>query len=776
MTFHHSDAELEDLVQQMTLEEKVDLVSGQGLWRTAVNYRLNVPETVMTDGTNGVRYSADQIDRRGSASSGLTQFLEVVNKPRSESGAQTFGSTKPATVFPSASCIGCSWDEDLLYLMGQTLASECQHYGVNMLLGPGVNIRRTPLAGRAYEYHSEDPLVNGTLAAALINGLQDHGVGASLKHLACNNSEIERTTMSSDVDERALREIYLRAFEAALERSTPWSVMSSYNRLNGEQTAHSKFLLTDILRDEWGYGGLVVSDWYAIKDRPASLRAGNDLDMPESVPRKQQLLAALEKGEIEVHTLDRSCLRVLRYVRQARQGEDRTATAAFSAHHAVARELAAESVVLARNNSNTLPLVPGETGRVLVLGAGATAPVIQGSGSATTRPAQMDVPLDYLRTTLGQDRVHHIEGPDVDDKTLNAALGAAEAVVIFTSTTVQSDGEGADRRDLNLAALHDALIHRVARFHSRVIVVVASPDAVELPWLNEVGALLVTFFPGQGGGKAISDVLCGLHNPSGKLTVSFPARKEDIPGFHTYPGENGHHIYSEGHFVGYRFYDLKRIEPAIPFGHGLSYTAFEYDGLRVAPHSVSCDAVPSIECQVRNTGARGGKEVVQLYIRPIKPGLSRPVRELKGFRKISLAPGERKTVRFELTLRDFQYWDPSLGRWALRADGFVIEIGASSRDIRLSEKIGCDPDRSAYSQIRFDTQPTVIFKHPSGRHLVASFLVRELGLSSEEAERVLKLCEESFVGLADTLNWFFGAEIEDARISALIDEINRSNS
>ena len=773
MTFQHSDAELDELIQSMSMEEKVDLVSGQGLWRTAVNYRLNIPETVMTDGTNGVRYSADQIDRRDATANGFSQFLEVLNKPRSESGEQTFGSTKPATVFPSGSCMGCAWDEELLYLMGRTLAAECQHYGVNMLLGPGVNIRRTPLAGRAYEYHSEDPLLNGALGAALINGLQDHGVGASLKHLACNNSEIERTTMSSDVDDRALREIYLRAFEAALERSTPWTVMSSYNLLNGEQTAHSTFLLTDILREEWGYDGLAVSDWYAIKDRPESLRAGNDLDMPESAPRKLELLAALRSGSLAVETLDRSCRRVLRFVRQAKRGEDRKVVADFPAHHLVARELAVESVVLACNENGTLPLDPDGTGEVLVLGTGAAAPVIQGSGSATTRPTETDVPLDRLRETLGRARVVHLDGLTTDEGILTNALGRAEAVVIFANTMVQSDGEGADRADLNLAEGYDDLIRTVARNHARVIVVIASPDAVAMPWIDEIGALLLTFFPGQGGGGAVSDILCGLRNPSGKLTVSVPKRKEDIPGFHTYPGENGHHVYSEGHFVGYRFYDIKKIEPAIPFGHGLSYTTFDYSALRVSHPEVSCDTIPFVECDVRNTGAMAGKEIVQLYIRPENPGLSRPLRELKGFRKIALAGGEQKTLRFDLGLRDFQYWDPALGRWALRADGFFIEIGASSRDIRLAARIGCDSDRTAFVPVRLDTQPAVIFRHPTGRKLVASFVMREMKVSADEADRILTMCEDSFLGLADTLNWFFGSDIEPERVAALLNRINQ---
>lgn len=776
MPFQPTDAEIAELVQAMSLEEKVDLVSGRGLWRTAVNYRLNIPEVVMTDGTNGVRYSADQIDGEDPGASGFSQFLEVINKPRSETGEQTFGSTRPATVFPSASAVGCSWDADLLHRMGAALATECQHYGVNLLLGPGVNIRRTPLAGRAYEYHSEDPLVNATLCAALINGLQENGVGACLKHFAANNSEIERTTMSSEITDRALREIYLRAFEATLERSAPWTVMSSYNRLNGEQTSQSTVLLTDILRDTWGFAGLVVSDWYGIKDRPASLRAGNDLDMPESVPRKLQLLDAVRAGEVPVATLDRSCARVLDFVRKAKQGEDRGVTADFEAHHDIARRLAADSIVLARNERGTLPLRPEEMTDVLVIGRGATVPVIQGSGSATTRPTAIDIPLDALGAVLGAGRVRHLDDVPASDDALDAALAGADAVVIFANTLVQCDGEGADRSDLRLMDGQDEAIARVARRHSRVAVVVAGPDAVEMPWLDEIGALLLTFFPGQGGGRAVAEILCGRHNPSGKLTVSFPRRVEDIPAFHTYPGENSRHVYAEGHFVGYRYYDLKKIEPALPFGHGLSYTAFEYDGLELGGSVVDRDAVPSVSCRVRNAGPMAGKEVVQLYIRPIGPGLSRPLRELKAFRKIALAPGDSATVRFELTLRDFQYWDPALGRWALRAEGFAVDIGASSRDIRLSARLDCRSDRSAFVPVQFDTQPSVIFRLPQGREMVAGFVMREMNVTRAEADSVLKMCEDSFLGLADTLNWFFGNAVRVERVSDLLDDINRTTA
>ncbi|CAH2409668.1 glycoside hydrolase family 3 protein [Mesorhizobium escarrei] len=362
-----SDSDLSSLVDEMTSEEKADLLTGKGLWRTAANYRLNIPEIIMTDGTYGVRYSIDQIDGINDERTNLEQFLSVVNQRADQPLAPDFSSTRPATCFPNGSAFGCSWDVDLAYELGRVLAAECQAFGVNLLLGPGINIRRTPLGGRSYEYYAEDPVLAGDLAASVINGLQKNGVGASLKHFACNNSEIQRTTMSSDVDERALREIYLAGFERAIRKSNPWTVMSSYNRLNGVQAAESHWLLTKVLRDEWNYDGLVVSDWHGIKDRPAAAIAGNDLDMPESRSRRRRLLAAMENGSVPMAAVDQSCIRILELVRRAKGGERRDATFDLEANHELARKMAAESIVLLKNEGPLLPLPPGLK-RIVVIG------------------------------------------------------------------------------------------------------------------------------------------------------------------------------------------------------------------------------------------------------------------------------------------------------------------------------------------------------------------------------------------------------------------------
>jgi beta-glucosidase len=783
MAFAWSDKELRKLVGRMTDAEKAELLSGKGLWRTAANYRLNIPETIMTDGTYGVRYSADQIDGDGSGTSGLQQFLEIVNRRSSgstDSGA--FGSTKPATCFPNASLFACSWDIDLAYELGQALAHECHHLGVNLLLGPGINIRRMPLAGRSYEYYSEDPLVAGEIAAAVINGLQDSGIGASLKHFACNNSEIERTTMSSDVDERALREIYLAGFERAIAKSNPWTVMSSYNLINGVQAAENEWLLTKVLRNDWFYDGLVISDWYAIKDRPQSLRAGNDLDMPESPVRRAALLLAIEAGEVDAQLVDQSCLRVLQYVRKAKAGERRNYVCDFEANHQLARRLAAESLVLLKNDDDALPLEPKRDKRVLLVGPGAVTPIIQGSGSATTRPTQVDCPLEEIRTILGEEvTLDHCTGvtetAGVQERLRTEAVELArkaDIVIVFANPDVNADGEGSDRKDLRLASGQDELISALGRTSARIVVVLTTPDAVEMPWIEDVEAVIAAFFPGQGGGRALADVLTGRVNPSGKLTVSFPIRLEDVPGYHSYPGENSHHNYSEGIFVGYRYYDLKRLAVAFPFGHGLSYTKFRYSGLSVDQKEVALGQDVEVSFDVTNEGARAGKEVVQVYVRPNRPALRRPLRELKGFRKIALAPGETKRVTVTLSTRDFQHYDTAVGRWVLRADSFDIEIAASSRDIRLSANVPCVSEKRGYRKIDRDTQPVILARNPQATEHFLNFLMSALKINRPEAETLFEYCKSSFLGIPDTLAWFIGGgALSEEKVQAVIDEINR---
>ncbi|WP_027687347.1 beta-glucosidase family protein [Rhizobium leguminosarum] len=779
--FQHTDDEMALLVDQMTAAEKADLLSGRGLWKTADIERLGIPSILMTDGAYGVRYSTTQIDAGDSDDNSLQGFLALVNQQADEAGSM-FGTTRPATCFPNGNLLGCSWDVDLAYRMGAALAAECQHFGVHLLLGPGINTRRTPLAGRAYEYYSEDPVINGDLAAALICGMQDNGVGASLKHFACNNSEIERTTTSSDVDERALREIYLAGFERAIEKGKPWTVMSAYNPVNGIHATQNSWLLTTVLRQEWGYDGLVVSDWHAIRDRPASLAAGTDLDMPESKPRKSQLLAAIEAGRIGRETIDASCMRVLDLVQRCKANERPGTPADLEDHHMLSRQIAAESIVLLRNENAALPLNANASPRILVVGNGAISPAIQGSGSATTNPYRVDVPFKQICNRAGENcTVRHMPF-DVETATaavsaINTVLHAAadsDVVVVFAENEKSRNGEGNDRDTLKLLRGHDDLISALAAAGRRVVVVLSMPDTVEMPWLYEVDAVLACFFPGQGGGEAIACVLFGDQNPCGKLSASMPVRIEDIPGWHSYPGDHGRHVYSEGIFVGYRYYDLKAVTPAFPFGHGLSYTTFAYENM-----SLDCQKVESGTCctatvTIRNTGLVAGKEIVQLYVRPVKSGLKRPIRELKAFAKVYLEPGEAKTVAVALQPRDFQYFDVSRSSWVLDAEAFVVEAAASSRDIRLSNTLPCRRQTFAPEKLSPQSPPSVVFSHPQAETVLRDFFEANLSLSNAQAQAILDQLRGSFLGFYDTLSWFVGDSVHETDIAAILDELNES--
>lgn len=755
----------------MTTEEKIALTAGHGMWRSRAIPRLGIPAILMTDGTYGVRYSIDQIDREAGKVD-IRSFLGLVNQKK-RGMSEAFGRTRPATCFPNGSAIGCSWDVQLAYRVGAALAAECRNFGVHLLLGPGINTRRTPLAGRAYEYYSEDPVINGDIAAGVINGLQDNGVGATLKHFACNNSEVERTTMDSIVDERALREIYLRGFERAIAKSAPWAVMSSYNRLNGEQASQSRHLLTGVLREDWGWDGLVVSDWHGIKDPVAALAAGSDLDMPQAEVRIDEVRAAAAAGTLDLAALDRAAGNMLRLIAKAKAGEGPVALD-LASHHALAVEAAAESVVLLKNDG-TLPLA--ETARLAVIGRAAEAPMIQGSGSATTNPFQVDRPLDCIRA-LAPDTTYapgYAEDGSVTDALLDQALmhaEAAETVLVFVHAQSGEDGEGADRRSLALAPGQDALIAALTATGRPVIVMVMSPDAVVMPWIADVAGVFALFFAGQGLGAAIAALLFGRANPCGKLSATFPARVEDIPGWMSYPGEAGRHPYVEGPHVGYRGYDRRGTAPLFPFGHGLSYTSFTYDGLSFDRYMLGRGETLTVRFTVTNTGNRPGKEIVQLYLAPESCALSRAPRELKAFTKLALEPGESREVSLSLETGDFAYWHPDFGDWTVDDGQYRVEIGASSRDIRLGKALRVATAIARHGFVTLETQPKHILDYPRARAEFGSFLCERLGITDEEADRMLSFCVTSFFGIHTTLNYFFKQSFTREDVQKVLDRIN----
>ncbi|MDM4206781.1 beta-glucosidase [Klebsiella spallanzanii] len=768
----------------MSAEDKVALLTGSGLWRTASLPQYGIEDIIMTDGTYGVRYSSAQIDGREKWS--MDDFISVITQTADQASAEEsaakggsealFSASLPATCFPNGSSLACSWDVELVHQMGQALGTECQQMGVGILLGPGINIRRTPLAGRGYEYYAEDPIVSGDIAAALINGLQQEGVGASLKHFAANNSEYRRTEMDSIIEERALREIYLAGFQRAIAKSQPWTVMSSYNRLNGVQTSQDPFLLTQVLRDEWGYSGLVMSDWYGIKDRPASLMAGNDLAMPETRRDKQTLLAAIEAGDVPMAVVDRACLRMLELLNKVQCHRRPQTRADFPAHHALAQRLAGESIVLLKNENDLLPLRPEKTPRIAVLGKPAQEPVIQGSGCATTVPYLLDRPLDEIFDLAGDDfSVSWAVGaPDdlrCDEQALAQACSVAQeadVAVLFVSTAVGEDGENGDRQDLNILPVHERLIREVAAVQPNVVVVLANSDAVVMPWLGECKVLLETFFAGQGMGRAVAEILFGQRNPCGKLTVTVPNTLEETPAWLHYPGENLRHHYGEGLFVGYRYYDKRRLTPLFPFGFGLSYTRFAYDNIALSTSRLGENDTLTVSFDLTNCGEFAGKEVVQLYVSAPEGELIREVQALKAFSKVALSAGESRRVSLQLPVAELACYHPGLGDWVVMPGIWQIRVGGSSRDLPLTAEIEIDcPPR--YVPLRDDNSLQQLIQQPEVFARVVELIADKSQLPPEQVrEKLIRLAPDLFCGLLIALTEFLALDIDRDELNAVL--------
>lgn len=670
------------IVAELTLEEKASLCLGSDFWHTAPVERLGVPAVMVADGPHGLRKQPHEADHAG------------------------LGGSNPATCFPTASALGSSWDVDLLRSVGEALGRETRAEDVAVLLGPGINIKRSPLCGRNFEYLSEDPWLSGVLGTAFVQGVQSQGVGTSVKHYAANNQETDRVRVSADVDERTLREIYLPAFERVVEQAQPWTVMCSYNRVNGVHVSQDPWLLTRVLREEWGFDGLVVSDWGAVHDRVAALAAGLDLEMPPQLGWSDRAVVdAVRAGDLDEALLDAAVTRVLSLVARSPQPYDGEPVD-HDAHHALAREAARECAVLL-SNDGLLPLDLPAGATLAVIGEFARTPRFQGAGSSQVNPTRVDAALDELRAGV-PDGVEVAFaagfglGPEEDDGTLAdeavALAGRADVAVLFLGLPARDESEGFDRTHMDLPAAQVALLERVAQVNERVVVVLANGSAVlTSPWQQHAGAILECWLTGQAAGGAAADLLLGVANPSGRLAETVPVRLEDTPSFLNFPGDSGHVRYGEGVFVGYRGHDRLRQQVSFPFGHGLSYTTFGYDDLAVevtGSHAEGTLAV-TVTCRVTNTGGRAGKEVAQLYVSDVAASVARPPRELRGFTKLELAPGESATATFALSGRNLSYWSETVRDWVLEPGEFVFAVGASSRDLRVSGTAYVDAPRVA---------------------------------------------------------------------------------
>lgn len=690
--------ELEELCAKMTLEEKAGLCSGSDFWHTKPIERLGIPAMMVSDGPHGLRKQKEEGDHLG-----VNDSIKAV-------------------CFPTGCTIAASFDRDLIREMGEALGTSCQAEGVGVILGPAVNIKRSPLCGRNFEYYSEDPCVAGEMAASYIEGVQSKNVGTSIKHFMANSQETRRMSSDSRVDERTMREIYLPAFETAVKKSHPWTVMCSYNRINGTYAAENNWLLTEVLRDEWGFDGFVVSDWGAVNDRVAGIKAGLDLEMPPSFGVNDRLIVeAVKNGTLDEKVLDETVIRILNIIYRYMENRDKTAVFDRDAQHDLGRKAAEESLVLLKNEG-VLPLKKEQ--KIAVIGQYAKTPRYQGGGSSHINSYKVSGMLDFVRD---MENITYAQGYDdsleasagmADDhkaKTLLEeavrAAKEAETAVIFAGLPDSFESEGYDRKHMRMPDSQNLLIHEVAKVQPNTIVVLHNGSPVEMPWADEVKGILEAYLGGEAVGEAEYNILFGKVNPSGKLAETFPMRLEDNPSYLYYIGEGDTTEYREGIFVGYRYYDKKKMQVLFPFGHGLSYTEFAYSNLRlecgdqktsgsiIGSSSVTdaqnMDDILKIEdidwmtvsVDVTNTGSVEGKEVVQLYIADDESSVIRPVKELKGFEKVSLKPGETKTVSIELDSRAFAYYHTQLKKFFVESGIFSILVGSSSRDIRGEAKV-----------------------------------------------------------------------------------------
>ena len=781
--------DIEKIIQQMTLAEKADFCSGSDFWHTQPVERLGVPAVMMSDGPSGLRKQDEQGDHLG------------INE------------SIPAVCFPSSAAVASSFDTALAEKLGNTLGNECRAENLALLLGPGLNIKRSPLCGRNFEYFSEDPYLSGEMGAALVKGIQSNGVGSCIKHFAANNQETDRMVSDSVMDERTLHEIYLPAFETVVKKAQPLGVMAAYNKLNGTHCSENKELLTDILRKRWGYEGMVVTDWGAVKDRAKGIAAGQDLEMPGGSGRgTNSILSAIKAGTLSEEELNTAVRNLLRFVDSVTEAESTNAVFDRDADYRMAVSVAENSAVLLKNEKGTLPLAKGC--KAVFLGEFAEHPRYQGGGSSHVNSAKVSCALEHAPG------VAYAQGYRTDEDTVDPALEQAavaaavdaDVAVIFAGLPERYESEGYDRTTLAMPENQNHLIAAVAAVQPNTVVVLHNGSAVEMPWLNDVPAVLELYLAGDGAGEAAVDLLYGAVNPSGKLAETFPRKLSDTPAYLSFPGERETSVYTEGVFVGYRYYDTKEADVLFPFGHGLSYTTFAYSDLRLS-HSIvregedvqvtvtvtNTGAVSGKETvqlyvtppkgerhrpvretsvytegvfvgyryydtkeadvlfpfghglsyttfaysdlrlshsivregedvqvtvTVTNTGAVSGKETVQLYVTPPKGERHRPVRELKGFAKVSLQPGESKDVQFTLDKRSLAYYEPELHDFYAESGTYQICVGASSRDLRLTGSLEWQAAQPL--PVHFTAASTLkqVMTHPVGAAIIGPILQR----------------------------------------------------
>lgn len=659
-----------DIISKLTLEEKAALCSGKDFWHLVGVERLGIPSIMVTDGPHGLRKQ---------------------NQEKTAAG-DVLGNSAPATCFPTASATASSWDTDLICEMGKALGDECLKENVSVLLGPGINMKRSPLCGRNFEYFSEDPFLAGKMAASFINGVQSKGVGTSLKHFAANNQECRRMTINTVADERTLREIYLTAFEIAVKESKPWTVMNAYNKLNGTYCAENKWLLTDVLRDEWGYSGVVVTDWGAENEIVDGIKAGKNLEMPSSGGLgPQKIIKAVESGELDVNVLDKNVDTILELILKGAENLHSDYNCDMKENHKLARKIASESMVLLKNTDDILPL--DKSKKIAFIGEMAKYPRYQGAGSSLINPTELDSCYqEFLRNgyKVAYARGYDKSTDEPDSKLIASAVELAkkaDVAVVFVGLTEIYESEGFDRKHINLPPSHNELIKAVSACNSNVVVVLSGGSAVSMPWLYDVKAVLNGLLLGQAGGGATFDVLTGKVNPSGKLSETYPLNLEDTPARNNFPGTLLSVEYRESIFIGYRYYDKTEKDVLFPFGFGLSYTTFEYSDIKLSSKSIKDTDTVTVSFKIKNTGKRDGAEVAQVYVASPESKIFKAPKELKGFKKIFLKSGEEKEVSIELSKRSFAFYNVNINDWHVETGEYKILVGASSKEIYLTDSV-----------------------------------------------------------------------------------------
>ena len=694
---------IRELIAQMTLEEKAGLLSGEDFWHTKGVERLGVPRSMVSDGPHGLRKQDEQADHLG-----INDSIKAV-------------------CFPAASATAASFDPDMIEKMGEALGEACQHEKLSVLLGPAVNIKRSPLCGRNFEYFSEDPYLTGVMATALIKGIQSKNVGTSIKHFALNSQEHRRMSSSSDCDEKTIREIYFPAFEMAVKEAQPWTVMCSYNRINGTFASENPWLLTDVLRKEWGFEGYVMSDWGAVSDRVAGVAAGLDLEMPSSGGiNDRKVVEAVKAGKLDEKLVDLCCERILNIVFRYVENAKPETPWDKEAQHLQAAEVAADCMVLLKNEGGILPL--NKEDDIAFIGEFAEKPRFQGGGSSH---------INCFKTTGAVEaakglKVTYARGYDVaaDDAPADmiaeaaAAAKKAKVAVVFAGLPDAYESEGYDRTHMRMPESQNRLIEAVAEANPNTVVVLHNGSPVEMPWIGRVKGVLEAYLGGQAVGLAEVKVLFGDVNPSGHLPESFPIKLEDNPSYLFYGGEPAGTEYREGIFVGYRYYDKKKMDVLFPFGYGLSYTTFEYSGLKLSKDKILDTDTVTVTVTVKNTGKRAGKTVAQVYVGDVEGYVNavRPVRELKAFRKVELQPGESKEVSFTLCKRAFATWRSEIHDWFVESGEFSIEVGDSSACLPLKATVTVESTQKLPAHYDMNSIVMDLMKDPKAKEVIAPLI------------------------------------------------------